>query len=198
MRLGSKRAKDKYGDLLKRIGNVPKRCGLKPFVGSICEQDHRRMVSGTALEVIMEGYVLAILAMLDGLVRHVSTGERLEVIFERQETYAAQRERALIHWQNTHRRKSGKSILAKWGSIDKSILTEASDYLCYALYQRSVDPKSQKSILTSPILEQNYSRYHVTKERAEGWIKDALAERGAMGIRKLTPEVRRAIRQGNP
>jgi hypothetical protein len=92
MRLGSRRAKDKYGDLLKRIGNVPKRCGLKPFVGSICEQDYRHMVSGTALEVIMEGYVLSILVMLDGLVRHIPTGERLDVIFERQETYAVQRE----------------------------------------------------------------------------------------------------------
>ena len=146
----------------------------------------------------MEGYVLSILAMMDGLVRHIPNGERLEVIFERQETYAVQRERAMTVWQNTHRRRSGESALAKWSSIDKSILTEASDYLCYALYQRSINPNSQKSVLTSPILEQKYSRYHVTKERAEGWIKDALAERGARGFKKLTPAVRRGIRQGKP
>lgn len=197
MRLGSPRAKDKYGALLKRMGAVPKRCGLKPFAGSICEQDYRQMVAGTALEVIMEGYVLSILAMMDGLVRHIPNRERLEVVFERQVIYAPQRERAMIKWQDPHRRKSGQSILAKWNSLDKGILTEASDYLCYALYQRSVDAKSQKSLLTSPILEQRYSRYHVTKERVEGWIKDALAERGAKGLKKLTPEIRKAIRSGS-
>lgn len=194
LRLNSLNA-ERHRELLKRLGGVPKRCGLRPFVGSICEQDYKEMVSGTVLEIIMEGYVLAILALLDGMARHVPKGERFEVIFEQQTTFAAQRERALITWQEHHKTTVGPSMLAKWRQTEKNVLTEAPDYLCYALYQKAKDRASKKADLTSPILQQQYVRNHITKARAEWWINEAIAQRGRP-LRKTTPELRKAIRYG--
>lgn len=150
LRLGSEHAPNRYGDLLRRLGSVPHRCGLLPFAGSICKKDYEHRITGTVLEVIMEGYVLAILALMDELAKHLPDNERVQVFFEEQVTHAALRERAMITWRKRHRTASGWSVLAQWGSIPKGTLTEASDYLCYALHQRESNPNSQKAVLTSP------------------------------------------------
>lgn len=194
MRLAAKGAPKKYKDLLKRLALIPKDCGLKPFAGSICEQDYKYLVSGTVLEVIMPGYVLAILALMDGLFTHLRSDERVNVIFEQQVIYADQRERAMILWNSLpkHRISNGKPVVVKWSSIEKCALTEASDYFCYAMCQRDTDRSSQKAILTAPILDaQRYVRNHYRKETVEGWLKEIAAKRS---IPTLTAENKKLIR----
>ena len=196
LRLNGKYADKKYGDLLKRLGNIPTVCGLQPFVGSVCVQDYKSLVSGTALEVLMEGYILAIIALMDEVGKFLPQGERVEVIFEQQITHAELRERAMMHWKENWPRTAprGKSVLAKWSSIEKGTLTEASDYLCYALRQRHLDDNSQKSRLTSPILDQNIITNHQDKERISGWLRMIEESRNGRPIPQLTPEIKRTIR----
>ena len=173
LRLNSKGAPRRYGPLLERLGTVPKNCALRPFVGSVCARDYKDRFSGTILENSMKGYVLAILALMDELGSYLPHGERVEVIFEQNIVYAELRERAMIFWQNYWPRKAprGKSLLAKWSSIEKCILTEASDYLCYALHQSDAAGDSQKALLTSPILSQEIVRNHRSKQNVDNWIR---------------------------
>lgn len=191
MRLGSKKAEKRYGDVLHRLGGVPEQCRLRAFSGSICRKDYQDKVSGTVLEVLMEGYVLAILALMDVVAENIHPNERIEVFFEEQETHAALRERAMISWRKLHRTKSGWSVLARWGSIPKGTLTEASDYLCYALQQYFSDPTSQKATLTAPILEQDIIGNHTSKETINEWLRFLSRTKP---IPPLTAENRKAIR----
>jgi hypothetical protein len=196
MRLGSPSAPRRHGDLLKRLGAIPKECGLRPIVGSACEKDYRELVSGTVAEVILEGYVVAILAMLDKVKLHLPPDERVEIYFEQQQGFATQAERAMIHWNSIphHRTSSDKPIVASWAFIEKSIRTEPSDYLCYALYQRDLDRTSQKAILTAPILNaQRYARNHVRREHVKKWLDEAWEKR-KRPLLELTPHNRKLIR----
>jgi len=190
LRLGSKRARDRYGDILSRLGRIPAQCGLRAFAGSICRKDYEDKVSGTVLEVIMEGYVLSILSLMDELVLHLNN-ERVEVFFEEQVIHAALRERAMLVWRKNHKTVSGWSVLARWGTIPKGTLTEAADYLCYALHHFHSDPNSQKALLTAPILAQNVIGNHTAKATIDKWLKQISLSRGGM-IPKLTTEAKRA------
>jgi hypothetical protein len=196
MHLASTPAKRRYKTILAELGSVPFRCGLKPLVGSICELDYRDRVHGTVLEVIMAGYVMAIIAMLDEMAKHLAKDERVEVIFEQQLIYAVQRERAMMLWNSlpNHRTSKGRPIVAKWSSMEKGTLTEASDYLCYAMAQRDIDRTSQKAVLTAPILDaQHYTRNHTSREEVNRWIDDIQAKR-KRPLLATTPEIRKMIR----
>ena len=191
MRLGSPQAPKRHGDLLSRLGIVPEKCGLRAFSGSICRKDYCNKVSGTVLEIMMDGYVLSILALMDVVAKNIHPNERVEVFFEEQEAHAVLRERAMIAWRKIHKTKSGWSVLARWGSVPKGTLTEASDYLCYALQQFFVDQTSQKAILTASILKQDIIGNHTSKETIDEWLRIVSSTRV---IPKLTAENRQAIR----
>jgi hypothetical protein len=193
LRLGSERAPKRHRALLSRLGGVPNICGLRPFAGSICRKDYENKVSGTALEVLMEGYVLAILGLMDELARHLNN-ERVKVFFEEQIIHASLRERAMVGWRKRYRTAAGWSILARWGSVPKGTMTEASDYLCYALQQSYINPNSQKSSLTSPILKQGVIGHHTGKDEVDEWLGRMATSRP---IPQLTASLRKKIREGN-
>jgi hypothetical protein len=98
MRLGAANAPRRYGALLKRLGPVPSECGLIALSGSVCVHDYKHLVLGTALEVLMEGYVLALLAFMDNVVRYLEPSDRVEVLLEQQIIHAEQVARAMTHW----------------------------------------------------------------------------------------------------
>lgn len=191
LRLNSKQAPKRHGDLLRRLGGVPEKCKLRPFAGSICRKDYEDKVSGTALEVLMEGYVLAILGLMDELAKHLDRDERVEVFFEEQVIHASLRERAMTVWRKRYRTAAGWSVLARWGSVPKGILTEASDYLCYALQQLYIYPDSQKSTLTSPILVQDVMGHHTGKGEVDEWLRRMAALHPNP---KLTYDLRKKLR----
>lgn len=197
MRLGSSIGKRRYEKLLAKLGPVPAACGLIPIVGSICLKDYITRVKGSVSEDILAPYIMALIAMLDGVAVKLPKGERVEIIFEQQDTYAIQRDRAVTHWNNLMQTKRGDkhAIVAKWGYVSKSIMTEASDYLCYAMIQRDIDRTSQKAKLTSSILKaKRYRRHHTSAATVDFWL-DNLELEGRKPLRPSTPELRKVIRK---
>jgi hypothetical protein len=192
MRLGAPKAGARYRDLLARLGPVPSNCGLTSIAGSICRSDYIDRIARTALDPLMEGYVLAILAAIDEVGTHLDRGERVQVFFEERVVHAALRERAMILWRKTPRTPSGWSVLSHWGSTPKGTLTEASDYLSHAILQSDIDPNSIKSSLTSPILVPAPLRRHIDAATAHQWIDNCYATRNGH-IPDLTPEVKKRI-----
>lgn len=190
LRLNSQHAPSRYKEILKTLGAIPGACGLTPVFGSICRNDYAARVAGTELQILMEGYVLAILALMDGIGRHLPRGERLQVFFEARESYAAIRDRAMIQWRKLHKTPAGWSVLERWGSIPKGTLTEAADYLCYAMHQRHADRDSQKARLTAPILATEPIGHHTSKEETQHWLNEIHKTRR---LRRLTPEIRKAL-----
>ncbi len=180
-RLGSRRGLARYKTVLERLGKVPEQCKLIPVAGSICRNDYAQQIKGTVLTVLMGGYVLAILALLDEVKMHIPPDERLEVWFETNVAHAKYREKAMVMWSEMHKTSSGTSVLVKWSSIPKGILTEASDYLCYALQQRESDDTSQKARLTAPILVNEPLWRHTGKEEVSHWLDELRRTRTRTG-----------------
>ena len=194
MRLGSPIAVSRYKGLLERLGTIPSECGLFPIAGSIRKSDFQSLVSGTALEVLMEPYVLALLALLDELGAILHERERVKVYFERQDIHAELRKRAVIFWKRRYRVPAGWSVIDEWGVVPKGTTTEASDYLCYALTQRCMDIDSQKSQLTAPILTTPMYWRHQNKAMINKWLDEIRASR-TRPIPRLTLQVKKAVRQ---
>jgi hypothetical protein len=194
MRLASPKAPKRWGGLLAELAPIPMQCGLIPVTGSICRSDYGNRVAGTVLEVLMEGYVLAIIALMDGVASHLPPGERIQVFFEENIKHAVQRERAMTFWRKRHKTPSGWSVLASWGSVPKGILTEASDYLCYALQQFYIDPDSQKSKLTASILDNSIIGNHNGANQVNSWLDNIAAIR-TQPVPKLTPQAKRILTQ---
>lgn len=180
-RLGSERGLKRYKIVLQRLGNVPSQCGLIPMAGSICRNDYGHKIRGTVLSVLMEGYVLAILTLLDEVKMHIPPDERLEILFEANTAHAEYRERAMILWSTMNSTSSGVPILMRWSSMPKGILTEAADYLCYALQQREWDDTSQKARLTSPILSNEPLWRHTGREEVSHWLDELRRTRTRTG-----------------
>jgi hypothetical protein len=193
MRLGSSNAVSRHKDLLERLGRIPSECGLFSIAGSIRKADFPSIVSGTALEVLMEPYVMAILALLDELRGRLPQGERVKVYFEQQDAHSELRRRAVTFWKKRYRVPSGWSVITNWGVVPKGIYTEASDYLCYALTQRCIDPDSQKARLTAPILSTPFYWRHTNRMMVDAWLDHIRANR-TRPIPLLTPEVKKAVR----
>jgi hypothetical protein len=141
----------------------------------------------------MEGYILAILALMDELAKHLAPSQRVKLYFEENEVHAALRERALIFWRKQNKTSSGWSVLAEWGSVPKGTLTEAPDYLCYALHHSHIDPNSQKAQLTVPILADPPIWNHTNKETVDKWLTAINATR-TRPVPALTPHIKRMIR----
>jgi hypothetical protein len=194
LRLGTTNAPKRYGDLLARLGKLPSECGLVSIAGSVCRNDYLPRVSGTALEILMEGYVLAAIALLDELGARLQTGERVKVFFEEQHAHAEQLRRAMQFWKTRHRVPSGWSVVAEWGALRKGTRLEPADYLCYALQQERIDPTSQKAILTAPILAATCIRNHNSAANLNGWL-DYISARRVRPVPYLTQEVRRVIQK---
>ena len=194
LRLGAANAPKRHGEMLARLGKIPSDCGLVPIAGSVCRNDYLNRVSGTALEILMEGYVLAVLALLDELGARLPTGERVKVFFEEQHAHAEQLRRAMHFWKTRHRVPSGWSVVAEWGTLRKGPRLEPADYLCYALQQENIDPTSQKAVLTAPILTAPCIRNHNSKANLNGWLDYIYAKR-VRPIPHLTREVRSVIQK---
>lgn len=189
LRLNSRQAPKRYGRILEELAQIPGKCGLIPVFGSISRNDYAAMVQGTELQVLMEGYALAILALMDA-VEPTLRGERIKVLCESREVYAAIQARAMEHWSKTHRTAEGWSVLAEWGSIPKGTLTEAADYLCYALHQRHADSNSQKARLTAPILSRDLIGHHTGKAEVDYWLEQL---RKTRLNRALTSEIKKDL-----
>lgn len=156
MRLGGKHG-ERQREKLERLGAIPKRVGLKPFVGSVRTGEYRHLTTGTTADLVLNGYTVALLAMVDAILESdLPKKERIEFIFEQQKIYAVARERVFESFRQMPKYKAhhGLSRIAKSSSMEKSIILEASDYLAYATLYELLEPTSQQARLTAPILRE--------------------------------------------
>lgn len=197
LRLGARKASHRHKTMLSQLGAIPTQCGLFPVAGSVCKADYRHRIEGSALEVLMEGYVLAVIALLDGMRQWLPRGQQVTIHFEEQLGNAEQRRRAMQFWKTKHRVPSGWSVIAKWDVISKRTQLEAADFLCYAMQQRNTNPASQKALLTASILTEPCMWCHTAKEAIEGWFNYFDTKRGRP-IPPLTDNVKKILRTPPP
>lgn len=196
LRLGSQ-VSLRHREMLERLGKIPSECGLIPVAGSVDKSEYRHRIKGNALEILMEGYVLAVIALLDGLRKWLPQGEQVNIYFEEQLRHVEQRRRVMQFWKATHRVPSGWSVIAEWDVIPKCIQLHAADYLCYAFQQRNTDPNSQKARLTASILTEPCMWSHTGKEAIDGWFNYFGTKRGRP-IPPLTKDVKKLLRTPPP
>jgi hypothetical protein len=146
--------KSRNDRLLKRLGEIPAKCGLTLIYASVKYSDYSDLVKNTGLELVAEGYLTSLFFAVAGAIKRTPDTERIEVICEQQVEYAALREAMFRmasrfpEWQTPE----GNSRLAKWSSIPKSMILEPSDYAAYAILQMLRNPTSLRSKACSPIL----------------------------------------------
>jgi hypothetical protein len=198
LRLGSAAGARRCGPVLKRLGPIPVECGLRGFVGSAIEKEYRSKVVGTSLELLMGGYMMALMAVMDGVLDKIPQGERVEVIFEDQLTYAAERARAMAFLSRhpDYQTQAGP-VVAKWSSMPKGVLTDASDYLSYAFLKQLMDHKSKKAILCAPIVKQQklvwVHRNVDDIERSVRFVKESRQASGKDSSLKISEQDRKRI-----
>jgi hypothetical protein len=134
--------------------------------------DYVDSVKGTVAELILRGYPIALLAMVDGILNSdLPKKDRIEFVFEQQIEYEVSRARVFryLMCDPNYRTHHSKSRIAKHRSQERSIMLEASDYLAYAVLHQLIDPSSQKATLTSAILKQyeriTHREFAKTKQR---------------------------------
>jgi hypothetical protein len=156
MRLGGSKGV-RHREKLERLAVIPKRVGLRAFVGSVRTSDYRHLTVGTTAELVLNGYTVALLAMVNAILEsNLPKKERIEFIFEQQKEHAVTRERVfeLLRQTPEHKAHHGLSRIAKSSSMEKSTTLEASDYLAYAILYQLLEPASQQAQLTTPILRE--------------------------------------------
>jgi hypothetical protein len=201
LRLGCKTAERRWRQKFEILGAIPKEAGLRPFVGSVRTSDYRHLIKGTTADLVLAGYPVALIAMVDGILHSdLPRQNRIEFIFEQQVPFAVQRERAFAFLRNFsgHKAHHGKSRIAKSSSIEKSILLEASDYLAYAVLYQFLDPNSQKAELTSPILrayDGDIEHRHMGGHQAIELLKDFQEQSGCTEFPPLDRDRKAFIKQ---
>ena len=183
MRLGSESGARRYGDLLRRLGSVPSKAGLLPFVGSV-SLAHTAKAKGTIAEIALAGYNVALVAMVDAILgsKRLPKRERIEFTFEDQVHFAIPRASMFHSYRQVEKYKTcpGKrSRIGKDSSMAKDPLLEASDYLAYAMLQHLIDPASGKATVTAPILESTkafMNHNEITKENVDHLLEIVFGE----------------------
>lgn len=173
MRLGHQNAPRRHGDLLRRLGSVPSQANLIAFAGSVQTSAHADRIKGTVAELGLNGYSIALTAMVDAVLqsRKLPKRQRIEFTFEDLPQFAVSRATTFydLRQDDEYKTCNGKSRIGKDSAMEKSPLLEASDYLAYAVLQHLINPDSQRAKLTSPILEASKPIGHVeiTKDNVE-------------------------------
>ena len=145
--------------MLARAALVPKECGLIPIAAGVRLKDYADMLLTEADPLIHAAYMQCCRAATIFAMRALPEGERLEIVFERQDQYGWIAEMELHRIASTMDHPEllmadGKtSKLASWRFVEKkdTVLCEPADYLAYALLQHARNKSSVKSRWTYPI-----------------------------------------------
>lgn len=154
--------KDHTRELLARLGPIPNQCELTPVLGGVRVKDYEDLIAGTPARKLLKGYVACIYPLVINILRHISSSERLEIVFEQQREYQPYTECALAAIVSLRNQRpqwfltaDGLPKLAKWRFVPKNstILTQPADYFFYALRHLYQDKSSKKTKWCRPILE---------------------------------------------
>jgi hypothetical protein len=184
MRLGSTAGLRRYGDLLRRLGSVPRQANLHAFAGSVRTAPYASRIKGTIATIGLAGYNVALTAMLDAILesRMLPKREKIDFIFEEQTEFTVHRAATIRGFRQAERYRTchGESRVGKDSAMGKGPLLEASDYLAHAILQQLVNPDSQRARVTAPILEASKPLCHteVTKENVDDLLDQVYGDQG--------------------
>lgn len=145
--------------LLSRLGPIPAKCGLRPFVSAVKADDYWDLVDGTPVEKRAKGYCTALYTLIIDTLIYAPRDERVEFIFETQKEYEACTNEIMKAVLRANQKElytsNGVPRLANWGFIPKesSPLTQPADYLANAVLQYYRDPKGVRWDITRPIID---------------------------------------------
>jgi hypothetical protein len=144
---------------LERLALIPEQCGLIPIVGGVRYGDYEDLLVGTPWERVLGGYVHCLFAMVMQTLRIVPPDERIEFVFEAQDTYESYAHDVFTKclavpdhpWKTM---TDGRPKVASWKFVPKgtTILTDASDYAAFALHASWTDKNSRKAQWCLPLI----------------------------------------------
>jgi hypothetical protein len=144
--------------LLARLGTIPDFAGLKRIVGGVRVSDYEDLITGTPLDKLFKGYLVALFVAVTAAVFALPENEQIEIVLEEQHEYESRvgfvlSAIATLPDERMYR-KDGKTKLARWAFVphERTILLDQADYLCYAMLQRCREETSEKARWCAPIL----------------------------------------------
>jgi hypothetical protein len=160
--------------LLARIGPIPDRCGLQRLVGGVRVEDYADLFPAPALKKSLAGYTVAMFPLLISVLKAIPEGEKIRIFFEQQDAFAQPRETVLraISQLPCFNHRDGSSKLADWGALPKSTYFEPADALAYAALQDARDSKSDRAIMSAPILgDRMMIGRFMSKKAVRAWLE---------------------------
>jgi hypothetical protein len=146
--------------MLKRLAPLPVSCGLIPLHGGVRVRDYEDLLpDSNFFYKLHSGYISALFALVASVLFWLPNDERVELLFEQQDTYFWLANLILGFISGSHlpacRTKDGKPKIAKWGQVPKGStpLTEPADFFSFSMLHRERDPDSLKSTWCLPLLE---------------------------------------------
>jgi hypothetical protein len=159
LRWNGKHAERRIKPLLERLAPIPEQCGLTPIVGGVRYGDYEDLLVGTPWQKSLGGYMHCLFAVVTQTQRVVPSNERIEFVFEAQDTYEPYANAAFTKslavpdhpWKTMN---DGRPKVAKWSFVPKgtTILTDPADYVAFALHAAWTDKKSRKAEWCLPLL----------------------------------------------
>ncbi|MGA7907837.1 MAG: DUF3800 domain-containing protein [Candidatus Sulfotelmatobacter sp.] len=151
--------------MLEKLGGIPHKCGLRAVIGVAPVDYYGDLVTGTMAEKLTKGYYLAVIGIIEAILKNTPKAETIKLVFEQQEEYEASTRIICSASQeltpSRERRLSGIEFIPK----DSSVLTQPADYLAFALLQGFRDQKSKKYKWCEPILRNTKSAFGMVPER---------------------------------
>jgi len=143
--------------MLPRVAHL--RLGVAPV------EYYSDLVAGTVAEKLTKGYYIAVIAIVDAILKNIPEDERVKIVFEQQEEYESNTR--LIFNSNQSLTPSGERRLSGIEYIpkDDSVLTQPADFLAFALLQGFRDQSSKKYAWCEPILRNTQSAYGLVPNR---------------------------------
>ncbi len=176
LHMSANRRLQNYARQLSQAADLTKEGGLKALVGRVVKSDYKDLIPPQATKEgkIFAAWVLCMTALIVRALEAIPTDERLEIVYEEQSEYAcyASVVCSIIGQMPEFASDDGMPKLIGCRPISKKStqLTQAADYLAYALLQEKNDPTSAKAKITTPILE-----VHPVTSRAEGLLDRDMA-----------------------
>lgn len=178
--------------MLERVSSVLKGSGILPFMVGIKQSDYCDLLTGSAMERALSGYILCCVFLVFRALQKLPPEEHLEVVFEEQQVYGHLHHIGLSVITRYAKElkfisSDGKCRLSNWRSVpkDQTSLTEPADCLAYSFLQLSRDSTSTRARWCSPILDS-------MEDRGSGFLLQPAMVREFVGTEVFTALIREA------
>jgi hypothetical protein len=152
-------------NMLATLGAIPHASGLRAVMGVAPVEYYKDLVVGTLAERMAKGYYIAVIAIIDAIVKNIPKDETVKLVFEQQDEYEpSTRMIFAVHTGTTPsglRKLSGIEYIPK----DSSVLIQPADFLAFALLQGFRDRTTKKYKWCLPILRNTQTAFGMVPDR---------------------------------